>query len=171
MKKSLLSCFLIATLCLLLASCKKGNNESDYYFKIKLNGNWVTYTDAYCELGPDMGDPSLIDFVVNGGNDNELMSVAIQSETGSIVPGSFNTSSVSPPYYMIIDYWKISPNDIQVFGQSGPGNGNDPFYTLNITSITATEIRGNFTGNYLYDSFEDESVIITEGEFVAQRID
>ena len=170
MRKLLLNLCLFISLSLIISSCKKDNGESDFYLKIKVNGNWVTYDQAYCELGPDLGDPSLTDFVVNGGNDNELMSLSIQS-TGDIVPGSYNTGAVSPPYYMLVDYWKISQTDIQVFDHYGPGTGVDPFYTLNITSISAKEVRGNFTGNYLYNSSEDESILITEGEFVAQRID
>ena len=50
-------------------------------------------------------------------------------------------------------------------------NGQPPSkYTVNVTSITATELRGSFTGNYLYDDFDQETRQITEGEFVVKRI-
>lgn len=170
MRKFVQSIALVALLGILLTACKKNSDGgSDYYFKMKVNGNWVTYDQAECELGPDLGDPSLMDFVVNGGNQNEIMSIAVQS-SAAIVPGSYNTASVST-YTMLADYWKINGSDIQVFDHYGPGTGTDPLYTLNITSITETEIRGNFTGNYLYNSSEDETINITEGEFVALRID
>lgn len=171
MKRNLLPLLAIAFLSLMFFSCRKNGDDPSYFIKVNVDGTWVTYEGAYCELGPDLGDPSLTDLVVNGGDDNVLISLAVQSTTGSINTGTYNTAAVSPPYYMLIDYWKILPNDIQVFDATGPGTGNDPYFTLTITSITDTEIRGNFTGNYLYNSTEDESINITGGEFVAQRVD
>ena len=53
---------------------------------------------------------------------------------------------------------------------------NDPSkYTVNITSITPTQIKGTFTGNYLYstsNSYDPDGGIvhITEGEFQVKRV-
>jgi hypothetical protein len=42
-------------------------------------------------------------------------------------------------------------------------------YIVKITSITATEIEGSFTGNFLYDSANNVSLNITEGQFKVKR--
>ena len=49
-------------------------------------------------------------------------------------------------------------------------SGTSSKYIVNVTSITSTELRGTFTGNYLYDNFDQESLPITEGEFFVKRI-
>lgn len=48
-------------------------------------------------------------------------------------------------------------------------------YTVNITSITPTQIKGTFEGNYLYDNFSSGDTdggiaYITEGQFQLKRI-
>jgi hypothetical protein len=168
MRTSLL--LLLISYSFFLSSCKKDGNDPDYYFKIKVDGNWITYEGANCELGPDLGDPSLTDFVVNAGDDDVLVSVALQS-TGDINTGAYVTSAVSPPYYLLVEYWKIMQNDIQIFDcASAPlAGGSEPEFTLNITSISNSEIRGTISGNFLHNYTEDETINVTEGEFVARR--
>jgi hypothetical protein len=56
--------------------------------------------------------------------------------------------------------------DYEIESKSGQP---DARYLVNITSITPTELRGTFTGNYLYDYFDDETLNVTEGEFFVHR--
>ncbi|MBL0359138.1 MAG: hypothetical protein IPP72_20735 [Chitinophagaceae bacterium] len=44
-------------------------------------------------------------------------------------------------------------------------------YTVNVTEITATTLRGTFTGNYLTDNFSGSGTVaeVTEGEFYVKR--
>ncbi|HEY5371912.1 MAG TPA: hypothetical protein VIJ75_23260 [Hanamia sp.] len=49
------------------------------------------------------------------------------------------------------------------------------YYIVTITSITPTQIKGTFTGNYLYDDSNSDDpdggiVNITEGEFQVKRV-
>ena len=44
-------------------------------------------------------------------------------------------------------------------------------YSITLISINETTIKGNFTGNTLADDMDgDNTIAITEGEFVAKRV-
>lgn len=174
MKKQLLYAA-FAVLTITTFSCKKDSDNPDYYLKMKVNGSWITYTTAIAENGPDLGDPSLHDLVVNGysSDQKDIFSIAIQKNE-PIGTGTYHTDNTT--YWSFVD-WFVGSNtaDFRVYEQDPAPNQPDSKFTINITSITDKEIRGNFTGNYLYDEWEtvpnDVLRTVTEGEFVAKRMD
>lgn len=173
--KKLLLYFSFAALIVTNFSCKKDSDTPESYFKIKVDGTWKTYTNAISEHGPDLADPSLIDIVVNGySNDQkELISFHIQ-QGGSLGTGTYHSDNSS--YWIGLDWMTgINTNDMRNFSiYSAPGRPESA-YTITITSITDTHIKGSFKGNYLYDSYADDPQegvrMVTEGEFVAKRFD
>lgn len=168
MKKLLFIC--IATV-LLVSSCKKNNDNSDYYVKMKIDGNWVTWTTVVGELGPDLGDPSKTDLGVTANDDAQknVFDITIQIDGSNFTTGAYTTDN--PNYLMFIIYAK-EPGTVnsQAFLVNDKTGLPPSKFTVNILSITDNAIRGNFTGNYLYDDNADEVMNLTEGEFFVRRI-
>jgi hypothetical protein len=149
------------------ASCKKSSNEPVYFFQTKIDGNWVTYSDAKFTISPNPSDSSISDLLISAGTEQNNINISMQSIV-NYGAGSFNTTD-SIPISIHISLFKDDGNYLKVFGTDGPGTGTQPYYVVNITSITSTEIRGTITGNYLYDNYDAESINLTEGEFVAVK--
>lgn len=179
MKASTFRNLLLLVLIVFAASCKKESaaNDSDSYVKFKLNGKWVTYK-ALGELGPDLSDPSKTDFVVNGNSDDNKgnFSFSVQVDGPNLKVGTYNSDQY-PQSYVTVDYMiTIDASTIKDYAiDDVPGQAPSK-YTINLTSISPTQLKGNFTGNYLYDSFNSDDpdggvVKITEGEFQVKRID
>ena len=174
MKKPLLY-FTLSVLIVTSFSCKKDSNDSDYYMKLKVDGTWITYNNVLAENGPDLGDPNLHDLVVNGysSDQKDIFSIAIQ-DGAPIASGTYETDNGN--YWAFLD-WLTGANtaDMRSFDIDDAPSMAPSKYIITITSITDNEIRGSFTGNYLYDDFandpNDAVREVTEGEFVAKRID
>lgn len=84
----------------------------------------------------------------------------------SIPPGTYNTHD----HYMPIDYYVETGAGTTYYSDQYT---YQPYsvYSITLTSITETTIKGHFTGNFLAEDFnEDNTIAITEGEFVAKRI-
>lgn len=165
----------IKTLVLLLAvftffSCKK-NSDSSYYVKLKINGTWVTWTSAAGELGPDLANPAKTDLgvIANDAAMKDVFDISIQVDGADFPTGSY--ASDNPNILVYVSYFKDANTAAAKFFDidNAPGRP-DSKYIVTLTSITATELRGNFTGNYLYNDFDGESLDITEGEFVVRRV-
>jgi len=157
----------IGLVSIFFVSCKKSNTGEVYFLKTKIEGNWVTFGDATFSLTANPSDNSLTDLQITAGTETNNFSIFATS-SNSYTPGAYNTGSTSP-YVLQVSLFKEENNYLKVFGSTGPGTGTDPLYTVTITSITANEIRGTITGNYLYDSYDAESINVTEGEFVAVK--
>lgn len=141
-----------------------------------MNGNWVTLA-GLGELGPDLGDASLTDLGVNGYSEDgkNTFSISVQVSGPNFNPGTYSSDKY-PEYYMIVDYSENPDiNTIRWYEIEDASNQPPSKYTVNITSITPTQIKGNFTGNYLYDNSlstdpDGGIVYITEGEFQVKRV-
>ena len=155
-------------------SCKKDSDAPAYYFKFKLDGNWVTYKTVAGEYGPDLADPNFTDLAVTAWSDDQkdIFSLAIQVDGPNLPTGTYDSDN--PDYWTPID-WMTGANTaaMRAFHISDEPTMAPSKYTITITSITDTELRGSFTGNYLYDDMatdpNDAVRLITEGEFVAKR--
>ena len=165
--KNYLAILGIAVTTIFFASCKKSSSEPVYSFKTKIDGAWVTFADAKFTISPNTSDPSISDLLISAGTEQNNINIFMQSAV-SYSAGSFNTTD-SIPYSMQISVFKDEANYLKVFGTGGPATGTQPYYVVNITSITSTEIRGTITGNFLYDNYDAESMNLTEGEFVAVK--
>ena len=141
-----------------------------------MNGNWVTFK-GMGELGPDLGDNTKTDLGVTGNSTDgkQMFDIAIQLDGTSFPQGQYD-SEVYTPYYVTVDFMLMpTSTDIKHYQIEDALNREPSKYIVNITSITSTEIKGTFTGNYLYSSFDSDDpdggiVQITEGEFKVKRI-
>lgn len=152
-------------------SCKKDssgtNSNTDYYVKFKMNGNWVTWKTVAGELGPDLADASKTDFGVTANDDAQknVLDLSVQVDGSTFNTGSYDSDNGN--YWVVISFLKdANTATMKYYDLSGTSSK----YIVNVTSITSTELRGTFTGNYLYDNFDQESLPITEGEFFVKRI-
>ena len=169
----------IKTIVLLLAifsfcSCKKdssGSNSGNYYVKFKLNGSWVTWKTVAGELGPDLADPSKTDFGVTANDDAQktVLDISIQIDGSNFTTGVYDSDNGS--YWVVMSYLEnANTANMKYFDISDATGQPASKYTITVTSITATELRGTFSGNYLYDDLDQETKAITEGEFVVRRV-
>ena len=168
MKKSVLTLLIVL---LILAGCKKDSNDSDYYAKLKINGNWVTWKTAAGELGPDLANPAKTDFGVTA-NDDALQTIfdfTIQIDGANFNTGTYSTDNLN--YWVVVNYMtNANTANMKLYDVADATGRPASKYVINVSSITSTELRGTFTGNYLYDQTNDQTVDITEGEFKVRRV-
>ena len=152
-------------------SCKKNSTGTDgYYVKLKINGNWVTWKTVAGELGPDFANPAKTDLGVTGNDDamKDVFDISIQIDGSNFTTGSYVSDNVN--YTVFISYAKdAGAANSHFYDIANISNQPDSKYTVNVTSITNTELRGTFTGNYLSEFITDETLNLTEGEFFVRR--
>lgn len=157
---------------LFLAGCKKDNNDDpDYYVKLKINGNWVTWKTVAGELGPDLANAAKTDFGVTANDDGltQVFDLTIQVDGPNFTTGTYTSDNTN--YWVFISHVTgANTSNMKFYSIEDAANRPSSKYTVNVTSITATELRGTFTGNYLYNSTDDQTIDITEGEFKVKRV-
>jgi hypothetical protein len=172
MKTSSLKIIVLLLTILSFYSCKKDSSgTSGYYVKFKLNGNWVTWKTVVGELGPDLGNPAKTDLGVTANDDaqNNVLDISIQIDGSNFATGTY--ASDNSNYWVVMSYLKgANTANMNYFDIQDAASGPASKYIINVTSITDTEIRGTFTGNYLFSYDSQESMNITEGEFRVRRI-
>src|SRR5262249_55809529 len=96
-------------------------------------------------------------------------SLAIQVN-GSFVPGTYETNNGSGNYPVIADYFldQGQPGERDYTIDNAP-NSASGYFTVTITSIDDNVVKGTFSGNYLYDGIYNESIVVTDGSFIAKR--
>lgn len=164
----------LKTIVLLIAfsffSCKK-NSDNNYYVKLKINGSWVTWKVVVGELGPDLANSAKTDFGVTANDDamKDVFDISIQVDGSNFNTGSYDSDNSN--YWVVISYAK-GPGAVgsKYFDIEDAPNRPVSKYVVNVTSINDKELRGSFSGNYLYDYSDDEVMDITEGEFFVKRI-
>lgn len=169
--------FFAFSMILLFSSCKKDGDSSGsgYYFKVKKDGNWISYADVAGEYGPDLGDPSYTGLVIHGQNEgaSEVLNIVIQNEGSSIAPGSYASDNYSSTFYVVMNLMIMTGSSLHSYDIEHAPSMPDSRYVIKIDQVTEDAITGSFTGNYLYDDFAStnpETVAITEGEFRVKRI-
>ena len=172
MKKSLLFPLLIVFVFTTgLIGCKKDSNKdtpgTEYYLKFKKNGNWITWKNALCELGTDLDDNTKTDFGFQGTSDDnaESFGISFQVEAASIPQSTYN----SDDYFMPVDY-TISQNNHTTWYSAHTSGEPASSYSVTLSAINSTTIKGSFTGNFLVNDDDDSDKLnITEGEFFLKR--
>jgi hypothetical protein len=155
---------------LLVAGCGKsgGKEPGDYFIKYKANGAWFTWKDVFGDLGPSLITNGVTTFGLESFDDDEMDAFDIfLNVTGSIGTGTYTF----PADNITVDYRlnAYGPSET-IYGINQVTGRPAPQFTLTFTSITDDEIRGTFTANYLGRSGTDETIELTEGEFVIPRI-
>ena len=162
---------------LFLSSCRKPkadtNNATEYFVKYKLNGVLVTNTSSnHIWLQPNGSDPSKTDLMLVSTTNDFKNSIGITiQKTGAIDQGAYQFGNNS--YIISADYFKDqgTTNEKIYTVENGPGNPPCVF-TINYTSITNSDFRGTFSGNYFYGTSgtnPNETISITDGEFWVKR--
>ncbi len=172
MKKTIFYLLFLFSASLFFVSCKKEKNNNDAYFvKIKKDGTWLSFPSVAGELGPDLLDASHTNLGVTGvtTDNKERFDLIIQVEGANLTTGVYN--SLNSSSYVDIQYTFID-NTASVFNYMIDNAPDKPesSYSVTITEITATTIKGSFTGNYLSDGMNDLTTEITEGEFYVKRV-
>lgn len=165
-------CFLkFSSLALLVffISCKKQEQRVTYEMIFKKNESVETFSPYYCSVKPKAAMPGKTKFTLIGRSKDYKNEFAITI----MVTGNFNTGTYqtgNPDWDIIADYFKDigSPNERDFTIDNAPGQPNGQF-TVTITAVTDKLVKGNFSGNYLYDTNYDESIVITDGSFTAKR--
>ena len=149
---------LIASLAVFtLASCKKDKNESgNFHMDAKFNGTKVDFSQSLAaSVFFDSQDGHTLDVLGFGGVGN------------NVLPGfSFTINSDTPittkTYTAAVDGFVAEYDDANAESYSSDGD-----FTITITSLTATEIRGTFSGKLIKSGVGDD-LTVTEGTFYSQ---
>jgi hypothetical protein len=172
MKKTIRFITLIAIYVSLITSCKKNSSSnSNYYVKFKLNDSLITWTNTISELGADFLDSTKTDFTINANNKDtsDAISLSVQV-TGNLPTGTYqsdNSNNVIFADYFTGYNGSSDYHDYDIDDTNGMPSST---FTIILTSISAKEIKGTFTGNDLTDTYSGTTVSITNGEFFAPRI-
>lgn len=158
-------------LLILVTGCKKKNilQPPVYEVVFKNNGTKELFTPFSSSIQPNRSFPGKTDFILvaKSGDNKNHFAITIQ------VNGNFQTGtyqSGNPNYTVIADYFKDvgESNERDYTIDHAPTLPNCSF-TVNVTLIDDKQIKGSFTGNYLYDRNKDESIVVTEGSFTVKR--
>lgn len=153
--------------------CKKKGaipeESSDMSFR--KDGVKETFTPYYCSIQRNNTLPGETDFflVARSKDNKSSFGITIQV-TGNFTTGLYETKDNSGYYPVIADYFmnqgEADERDYAI--DNAPGKPGCQF-SVKITSIDDKFVKGSFSGNYLYDRNYNESIVITEGNFVAKR--
>lgn len=131
----------------------------------------MTWKIVVGELGPDLGDATKTDFGVTGNDDatKDIFDLSIQIDGNNFTTGTYDSDNGN--YLVVISYAKDAGTaNGKYYEINDAANQSPSRYLVNVTSITDKELRGSFTGNYLYDDFDGETLNITDGEFFVKRV-
>ena len=155
---------------IIVFSCSKdsSDNDTDYYFKFKMDGKWITWKEALAELATQSGETSLALSSRNAAASEYIYVLINPNNGGNLVPGTYTPDNS----LLKVSYVKhISSTDFDNYSDDAFGSPADTRYEFTITSVTDKTIKGTFRGNYLTHDFDDDDKLnITEGEFSMQRI-
>ena len=154
-----------------IVSCKK-EKDRIYDFSLRVNGTVVLLHQATCRLGPDTLNPAHTDFRLTAAtfDSSKALTIDIHKNDISLPAGQYN--SPGSGYALLVNYYENIPSGIKNYIiADAPGKGTSQ-YTVNITEITASYIKGTITGNYLTNKFSgnNETMEVAEGEFLALRV-
>jgi hypothetical protein len=153
-------------------SCNKKEalQVNNYEMTLKKNGVSDTLTPYYCAIQANAITPSKTDFFLSArSKDNRVnFCIAIQVN-GSFMPGIYETINGSGNYPVIADYFldQGQPSERDYTIDNAP-NSPYGYFKVTITSIEGNVVKGTFSGNYLYDRSYNESIVVTEGSFIAK---
>jgi hypothetical protein len=149
--------------------CKKSKDTPSYYFKFKKDGTWITFKTVASELGADLSDPTKTNFTVAGDSDDDKQTfdISFQVDGSDIPTGTYSSDDHFMPVNYFVDF---GTQDFKAYSNDAVDGMPAPHFTVTLTSISESVIRGSFTGNYVSEFSTEEVIEITEGEFVAPRI-
>ncbi|HSZ86308.1 MAG TPA: hypothetical protein VK787_09770 [Puia sp.] len=155
-------------------SCKKNSaSNGKYYVTFKVNDTFIKWTNhIFVDISPDLADTSQINLDFNSTSNNMDTAFFIDLTIGGkTIPAATYTYSYNFNDTVLYTDYNLGNNDPTKpdFDIEDVGGMPAPTFVLTITSITSTEVKGTFTGNYLasYASGPPVTLSITDGEFYA----
>lgn len=151
--------------CLFL-SCNK-EKDTEYFIRFKVNGEWVYFAKAGFVI-EDASNPGT-EYISIAGRSKDLQTVFLigAEMPADPQPGTYDTENDGLEFGYATNAGPGGSNETIYYTMYPVAGKPNPHFIMHITSISETEIRGNFTGNYLAD--EDENFVeVTEGEFVVR---
>ena len=153
-------------------SCKK-DSARVYDMPLTLNGVSVLLHQATARLSPDTLNPAHTDFRLTAAtfDSSKALTLDIHKTDNNLPAGSY-TSPGGTGYTVEVNYYEDIPAGISNYTiYNAPGKGISQ-YTINLTEITASYIKGTIFGNYLTDkaSATNATVEIPSAEFTALRV-
>ncbi len=169
---------IILSLCLVIfsLSCSKKDDAPSYYVKFRLNGEMVNFPNAIGDKATDpvFTDKTILQITGVSADQKKSFGIILRGDHADMQRSLFASNSMNIEMYIMYGVEYNAAGDIYAY-QIEDASGREPsYYSVQITSITDTEIQGNFTGNYLHNSLltgsgVDDVVEITEGEFKIKR--
>ncbi len=162
----------IALLILLsIAGCKKKDlvEEKKYEVSFHRDGIKEEFSPFFCTIQPHTTMPGKTEFMLAAQSISQTDHLGITIVvTGDLQVGRYESTTSN--HTVTADYFKNVglANERDYTIDHAPTTVNSAF-TVDITGLDSKEVRGTFTGNYLYDRPNNESTIITEGNFVVKR--
>ncbi len=155
-------------------SCEKKEDEVEPVYKISFNINGVEKVTAHrvtCTLRPNETVPSKTDFILSSypSDGKDFLSIYVQV-VGNLGVGAYSSENY-PNAYVNCDYMENNglDNHKDFFTHNVQGRPASKI-VVTLLSITATEIKGSFVGNYLTNPFTNETIEFSGGEFTAKRM-
>jgi hypothetical protein len=164
---------LLSSILFFSQACKKEKAipVDEYRMTFKKDGISDTLTPYYCSIQPNGTMPSKTDFmlVARSKDNTTTLGITIQVD-GNFTTGIYTTEINSGNYPVIADYFvnqgKPTERDFTIDNAPAKPNG---LFTVTITSIEDNLVKGTFSCNYLYDRNYGESIVLSDGSFVAKR--
>ena len=146
-------------------------------YQCKIDGVLTTFTDrAHAETLDDFFNPPVPRLFLDGytdppnGAEVPELQIFIDRNNGSaITPGTYNVDGFLLPngYRIEIDYHKVNADQsVTIWNTSSTIFSTNPPFTITVTSVTATRVKGTFSGK-LTDLLQGstKTMNITEGVF------
>ncbi len=173
MRRILIPVCLAAIFIFVISSCKKSSPASKYYISFKVNDTLITWKGhIFVLVGPDLTDTSQVSFSLNSTSSNSdtayFIDLTIRGKSIPAITYDYSYTYNDTTLYTDYNLGNNDPNkpDYDIESVSGLPS---PAFSMTITSLSKTEVKGTFTGNYLasYASGPPVIVSITNGEFYA----
>jgi hypothetical protein len=164
--------FLLLVFATLFLSCNKdSSDDGDYYVKMKIDGNWVTWKKVAGQVATETTPQLRSGFSLMAKNNAQTEDFNIQATVDNLqkfVPGTYTPDNS----FLAASYTKFtSATDFKSYTGGGIMGGADTRYELIVTSVTDKVVKGSFSGTFLRNIENDDDLIhITEGEFSVQII-
>ena len=153
------------------AACNKKEvlQSPNYEVVLKKDGVKETFVLQHSSIQPSATIQGKTNFMFVAVSNDQKHHFAITIQ----VNGSFKTGiyqSGNSDYTVITDYFKNvgQTNEKDYTIDHAPSMPNSSF-TVNITTIDEQQIKGTFSGNYLYDRLNNELIVVSEGNFTVKR--
>jgi hypothetical protein len=169
MKKFIVSFTLILSTAILLTSCKKEKNEPDptSYISFKMDGVQKTFKAKAISVKVKQDNIYGISFsAFKDTVSAERMVIEVAQRDKEITTGTYVDPGPDAEDLLVVAGYLPASQDPTKIYSAGLQVDNNPRLTVTITTLTATNVSGTFSGTF-YDNDGDGpgTAAVTEGKF------